>query len=345
MKSNITRRAFMGTTALSMAALASQDVKEVVKPKACEEKSPSSEKESPSTVTVGLLQMKACGNEQSANRDKGEEFCRKAAASGVDIALFPEMWNIGYTRLKKKDADSVKQWQSQAISKDSGFVRHFRELAKELNMAIVITYLEKTKFQPRNSSTLIDRKGRIVMTYSKVHTCDFAAMEASTDPGEDFYVETLDTAAGPIKVGMMICYDREHPESARILMLKGAELILTPNACGLSDISIDEFKIRAYENAVAVAMTNYAEDKKPRPENGRSCAFDAKGKPAVIAGQEEGIYIARFNVGDIRERQKNSTLGNAWRRPHRYHAIISNEVLEIYKRKNAFGEPFDRTKR
>jgi len=343
MKPKITRRAFIGTTALSVTALASEGVKGAVKPKDIEKKNPS-------VVTVGLLQMKACGNDQSANRDKGEHFCRKAAESGADIALFPEMWNIGYTWVKKndKDHDNVKQWQSQAISKDSGFLRHFQELAKELNMAIVITYLEKTKFQPRNSATLIDRKGKIVMTYSKVHTCDFAAMEASTDPGEDFYVTSLDTAAGSIRVGMMICYDREQPESARILMLKGAELILTPTACALYDISIDEFKVRAYENQVAVAMTNYAaeyEKEENKKYRGRSCAFGEKGQTAVIAGKEEGIFIARFDIEDIRERQKNYVLGNAFRRPHRYHAIISNEVSEPYKRQNAFGEPFDSTKR
>ncbi len=49
-------------------------------------------------------------------------------------------------------------------------------------------------------------------------------MERNLTPGEDFYVTDLDTARGPVRVGAMICYDREFPESARLLMLKGAEL-------------------------------------------------------------------------------------------------------------------------
>ena len=56
-----------------------------------------------------------------------------------------------------------------------------------------------------------------------MHTCDFGAERALT-PGEDFRVAELDTACGRVKVGAMICYDREFPESARILMLRGAEL-------------------------------------------------------------------------------------------------------------------------
>ena len=56
----------------------------------------------------------------------------------------------------------------------------------------------------------------------------------------------------------MICYDREFPESARILMLVGAELILVPNACNLEQNRLGQFKARAFENMVGLAMANYA---------------------------------------------------------------------------------------
>jgi len=56
----------------------------------------------------------------------------------------------------------------------------------------------------------------------------------------------------------MICYDREFPESARILMLKGAEIILTPNCCELEQSRLGQFRTRAFENMVGVAMANYA---------------------------------------------------------------------------------------
>jgi N-carbamoylputrescine amidase len=50
-----------------------------------------------SLVKIALLQMTACGNDQHANLVKGEAFCRRARKMGADIALFTEMWNIGYT--------------------------------------------------------------------------------------------------------------------------------------------------------------------------------------------------------------------------------------------------------
>ena len=94
------------------------------------------------------------------------------------------------------------------------------------------------------------------MTYVKVHTCDFD-QEAILTLGDDFYVCTLNTNRGDVRVGGMICFDREFPESARILMLKGAELILTSNACKLEANPIGQFRARAFEVMVGVVMTNY----------------------------------------------------------------------------------------
>lgn len=59
----------------------------------------------------------------------------------------------------------------------------------------------------------------------------------------------------------MICYDREFPESARILMLKGAEIILVPNACDMKPGRINQLSTRAFENMVGLAMTNYSDKK------------------------------------------------------------------------------------
>jgi N-carbamoylputrescine amidase len=194
-----------------------------------------------SLVRIALLQMTAFGNDQDANLSKGEAFCRRAKEMSADVALSPEMWNIGYTFHDPSQLDAREIWQAQAISQDDDFVTHFKALAKELNMAIALTYLEKWHGSPRNSVSLIDRHGEIVMTYAKVHTCDFD-VEAALTPGEDFYVCTLDTDKGEVRIGAMICYDREFPESARTLMLKGAELILTPNACTLEDHRIGQLR-------------------------------------------------------------------------------------------------------
>jgi len=327
-----------------------------------------------SAINVALLQMNSCGTDQEANLAKGEVFCRRARDLGADVALFPEMWNIGYTSFvdtqespsdlwrapgRWNDAgardtlmreEARTRWQERAIGRDDPFIAHYRALAEELGMAIAITYLEKWDGAPRNSVSLIDRRGELLMTYAKVQTCDFDDPDASCTPGDSFPVCELDTEEGAVRVGAMICHDREFPEIARILMLEGAELILTPNSCELEANRIGQFRARAFENMVGVAMTNYAAPQ----ENGHSVAFDgvacdadgnARDTLVVEAGEREGVYLAAFDMDGIREYRSREVWGNAFRRPHRYRLLTSLEVDEPFIRINASGEAYDRTKR
>ena len=288
-------------------------------------------------VSVALLQMHPDGNNVEANLAKAETFCREAADKGADIALMPEMWSIGYTRFDEDKPGARERFYEDALARDSAEIRRFAELAKELDMAIGVAYLEAYDPLPRNTLTLYDRHGKEVLTYAKVHTSDFKSMEASMTPGDAFYVGTLDTRSGPVQVGVMICFDREQPESARLLMLEGAELILTPNACRLDELRLDQFKIRAWENVVGVAMTNY-----PSPNhNGRSVAYAHSGECLVMADDSEGIFMATFDMEDLRDRRTRSIFGNAYRRPHRYHGLIRMERDDVWQRTDGNGNPYD----
>jgi len=291
-------------------------------------------------IKVALLQMTGCGNDKTANLAKGDAFCRRARTMGADIALFPEMWSVGMTFYDPKREGDRERWQALAISPDDPFIIHFQHLARELNMAIALTYLEKWNGAPRNSVSLIDRHGEILLTYAKVHTCEFD-VEAALTPGDCFPVCALDTEQGEVKIGFMICYDREFPESARILMLEGAELILTPNACTLEEHRLSQFKTRAYENMVGVAMTNYAAPQ----NNGHSTAFDGvaylvpDGEPRdtliIKAGELEDVYIAAFDMDSIRAYRERETWGDAYRRPRLYERLTSEEVEPPFVRPDA----------
>lgn len=291
-------------------------------------------------IKVALLQMTGGGPDKDANLAMGDTFCRRARAIGADIALFPEMWSVGMTFYDPKIEGDRERWQALAISRDDSFIVHFRNLAKELNMAIALTYLEKWKGAPRNSVSLIDRHGEIVLTYAKVHTCEFD-VEAAVTPGDGFPVCALDTGQGNVKTGFMICYDREFPESARILMLEGAELILTPNACTLDEHRLSQFKTRAFENMVGVAMTNYAAPQ----NNGHSVALDGIAYPVVDgeprdtriieAGELEDVYLATFDMDSIRAYRERETWGNTYRRPRLYGRLTDEGVEPPFVRPNA----------
>ncbi|MBQ7783210.1 MAG: carbon-nitrogen hydrolase family protein, partial [Oscillospiraceae bacterium] len=230
-------------------------------------------------------------------------------------------------------------WTAQAVSADSDFVCRFGELAKKLDMAICITLLEKHKNAPRNSLVLYDRYGERKMVYAKVHNCDFDA-ERHLTPGDDFYVTELDTACGMVKVGAMICYDREFPESARILMLKGAELVLVPNACPMEINRLSQLRGRAYENMMAIATCNYPENV---PDcNGGSSVFDgvaylpelshSRDTCILQADGKEGIYFAELDIEQLRGYRENEVHGNAYRKPLKYGALLETHISEPFIR-------------
>jgi predicted amidohydrolase len=124
-------------------------------------------------------------------------------------------------------------------------------------------------------------------------------------------------------------------------MLKGAEIILTPNACGLDELRLDQFKIRAWENVVGVAMANYAEPE----QNGHSVAYDASGKCLGESGGKEGIYLAEFDLEALRKRRARSIWGNAYRRPHRYGLLTSPKKDDVWNRIDGNGKRYDARKR
>ncbi|HEY8283469.1 MAG TPA: hypothetical protein VIJ28_03705, partial [Chloroflexota bacterium] len=67
-----------------------------------------------SILRVGLLQLLASGSDQGANREIGDIACRRAAELGADIALFPEMWNIGYTPYLDDADEATNFWRDPA---------------------------------------------------------------------------------------------------------------------------------------------------------------------------------------------------------------------------------------
>lgn len=278
-------------------------------------------------LKIALLQILP-GLTAEENIETGINACRKAKKAGADIALFPEMWSSGYTISNDK-----------AVERNGEFVNAFKCCAAELGMAVGVTFLEKYRPLPRNSFILFDRYGEQALYYAKVHTCDFGE-ESKLSAGDDFSVCELDTAAGTVKIGAMICYDREFPESARILMLKGAEIILVPNACPMEINRLSQLRARAFENMTGIATCNYPAGK---PDcNGHSSAFDgvaylpgltdSRDTLILEAGEDEGIYIAEFDLDTIREYRRTEVHGNAYRHPKKYGIIVDEKIEEPFIR-------------
>lgn len=286
-------------------------------------------------IRVAFLQLLP-GGSLSEQLTLGIAACREAKEKGADIALFPEMWSTGYSVPQDKD-----ELEAASLEPNSMFIKCFASLARELEMAIGMTYLEAYGAFSRNSLALFDMHGRRVLDYSKVHTCDFSD-ERVLARGNGFPVCELETAKGSMKVGAMICYDREFPESARLLMLGGAELILVPNACPMELNRLSQLRARAYENMLAIATCNYPAG---QPDCfGHSSLFDgvaylpddegSRDMCVFESGSEPGVYTAEFDLDMLRAYRRSEVHGNAYRRPELYGRLINERVEEPFIRKD-----------
>jgi len=266
---------------------------------------------------IAVLQKRSSGRNFKRNTDIGIEEMDKASKAGADILLFPECFITGY---------DLPITYEEAIDNDSKYIQSFCDKAKELSMGVVITAFTKGNAKARNSAFVIDKQGKIVMKYDKVHTCDFAD-EKCLESGDNFQVCDFDG----VNIGIMICYDREYPESARILMLKGAEIILVPNNCSSMRPRLNALSTRAYENMVGVVMAN-----PPGKNAGCSCAFspipwDKDGQCIdmdifIADDYSEQIYFVEYDLIELRNYRSSEMMGNTFRKVNTYTELLNEEV-------------------
>lgn len=278
-------------------------------------------------LKVAMVQYDANEPDIDFNTKVAMKYIKEAKESGADIVLFPECFLTAYCcpdiveellPLEELENDSeFIDWCNSAVTEEEEHVLQIRKLAKELQIGVVITAFTKGEKYPQNTAIIIDKNGDIILKYSKVHTCDFD-WERYLESGQEFKVCKFDG----VNIGVMICYDREYPESARELMLQGAEIIFNPNNCGGMEPRLKELSVRAMENMVGVAMAN-----PPAPGMGRSAAFNPmvwgeNGEVldnTIIVAEEfyEGIVYAEFDIDIIRKYRENEDLGK-FRKPRAY---------------------------
>lgn len=272
---------------------------------------------------VAILQMRAKPHCLEKNTATVIEKIKESAQKHADILLLPECFLTGY------DLPIVNE---EALTEENSCFNRICSAAKTYGMGVVATAFTQGITKPQNTAFVIDKNGHAIMKYSKVHTCDFAD-EASLKPGSEFKVCDFDG----VKLGIMICYDREYPESARILMLKGAEIILVPNDCGSMKPRVQALSTRAYENMVGIAMAN------PNGIHaGCSCAFspicwDQDGQCVentilMADNMTEGLFFADFDLDALRDYRKHEMMGNTFRKVKAYSDLLKDEIKEPFIR-------------
>ena len=186
-------------------------------------------------VKVAATQM-SCTWDIDDNIRKAEALVRKAAAEGAQVILLQELFETPYFCQKEK----AEYYQYATELESNKAIHHFKQIAKELEVVLPISFYEKKNYARYNALAMIDADGEIMGTYRKSHIPDGPGYEEKFyfNPGDTGF-KVWNTRYG--KIGVGICWDQWYPEAARAMALMGAEILLYPTAIGSEpqDSSID----------------------------------------------------------------------------------------------------------
>jgi len=281
-------------------------------------------------VTVAATQLSCSANTED-NIMKAEKAIREAAKKGANIILLQELFENIY----------FCQWYENSYfdlayeARLHPTLNRMSELARELNVVLPISFFEKDNNVFFNSVMVIDADGTYLGIYRKTHIPD--------DPGyfEKFYFtpgntgfKVWTTKFG--KIGIGICWDQWFPETARCMVLQGAELIFYPTAIGSHTNGLtkdcSEHWQMAMRGHAAANMGPVIASNRVGIETGqwteieffgRSFITGCRGEMIQEAGRhEETIITAEFNLDEIEKARRNFVLFRD-RRPECYHTLLT----------------------
>lgn len=270
-------------------------------------------------MRAALIQMRA-SMEREANLDRAEAMVEEAVRLGAGVVCLQECFATWFfpQRIDPKDQDLAEPLDGPSVTR-------MRSLAKKLHIVMIVPFYERAMAgELYNAAAIINDAGECIGVYRKHH------IPMSARFNEKFYFRpgnrgfpVFDTPQG--KIGMMICYDRHFPESARMLGLAGAEVVFVPTAA-CSDFARKAWEVElrghAIANGVFIAAVNRVGKELDSDYFGASIFVDPIGQViAQASGTEEEVLVADL------ERARLEATRSVWpfyrdRRPEAYAPIV-----------------------
>ena len=189
-------------------------------------------------MKVGLIQQKNT-EDRTANIHKLQANIRIAAGQGAELVVLQELHN-GLYFCQTENTELFDQ--AEPIPGPS--TESFGKLAKELGIVIVLSLFERrAPGLYHNTAVVMEKDGTIAGKYRKMHIPDDPAYYEKFyfTPG-DLGFEPIDTSIG--RLGVLVCWDQWYPEAARLMAMRGAEMLIYPTAIGWESTDTEEEKMR-----------------------------------------------------------------------------------------------------
>ncbi|NLG04529.1 MAG: carbon-nitrogen hydrolase family protein [Clostridia bacterium] len=240
-----------------------------------------------------------------------------AGNNDVDLIIFPELATTGYECSELYDQLAETYPEGESIKKIAAE-------AKKYKVHIVFGFVESAKKEDRpvlyNAAVLIDDEGKPLGCYRKSHLVDGEETKYF-EKGTDYNV--FETKIG--KIGIMICWDMAYPEVARILALKGAEIIAVP-AAWETEPNKGDWEIvnaaRSFDNVVYLASCNHVGTDKELNFFGRSKISGPLGRPLATGNDGEETIKATVDLAQLPELREGYYVLLKDRNPETYEEII-----------------------
>ena len=248
--------------------------------------------DAPSFVLAGL-RVTPCPWDKAGNVEMLAHYAALAAADGANVVVTPEGFVEGY--VWNDDAPktfSRGDYFALGEPVDGPRMRSIGELARRLEIYLAVGFAELRDGEMFNSVGVFSPEGTLLAVYAKTHTADD---EPFNTKGSDFPV--IDTPLG--RWGALVCMDRQLPETARILALRGAQLVLVPAWGMTGELNDAMMRVRAYENGVHLAFVHPRRCLIIDPAGTVLAQDHGEGDEVVITG----ITLRKPGLGPIRQRR------------------------------------------
>lgn len=189
-------------------------------------------------MRIGLVQQANTADIQG-NVERLKTNIRRAASEGAEVVVLQELHN-GLYFCQTEDTRLFDL--AEPIPGPS--TETFGELARELGIVLVLSLFERrAPGLYHNTAVVLERDGSIAGKYRKMHIPDDPAYYEKFyfTPG-DLGFEPIDTSVG--RLGVLVCWDQWYPEAARLMAMRGADLLIYPTAIGWESSDTDEEKAR-----------------------------------------------------------------------------------------------------
>lgn len=238
-------------------------------------------------MKAALIQMHSIPARVKANVEKGMEMLKKAVQNGAKLAAFPELWTCGYY-LETEDFKA-------AVRENGWILEEFCRYAKQTGTVLILPLPQEKEGKLYIGLYVIESNGKIVKEYQKSFL--WGREQHYFVHGKRVY-EPVETSIG--KLGVLICYDIEFPEPARILALKGAEMIFVPSVWSIPALNRWQIQLpaRALDNTVFIAGINNVGE----GACGHSKVVSPAGEVlAEASGEDEEILLCDIETDGIRK--------------------------------------------